>query len=318
MAAPERGRPGFSRRAQYGIFSGYVAAVLGALGGIVLLFVSISDAGAFASLHRAGVEAASPLGAAAAAMRSAAGRLFDAVAGYARAGSQNAALRREVQAARVQQVRLQGVVAENRRLKALLGVIDRGKRPVAAARLIGSTSASTRRLAILGAGSRHGVRPRMPVRSAVGLVGRVLEVGPSTARVLLVTDGENVVPVRRVRDGVAAFSQGRADGRLVLRLIDIGVNPLRRGDVFVTSGSGGVYPPNIPVAVVESLTPDGAVARIVSDPASAEFVIVEPVFQNLPAPHPGNPAPPPTSPAAPPSPVPASPSPARSDGPRAR
>ena len=278
MAPPERGRPGFSRRAHYGILSGYVAAVLGAISGLALLVVSIADPGSFAYLRRAAAEVVAPLGAAAAASRSLGYELVAAVGAYFRAGSQNAALRREVAMARVQQVRTQAVAAENRRLKALLGVIDRGRPPVAAARLIGSTSASTRRFAILGAGWRDGVRVRMPVRSDLGLVGRVLEVGRSTARVLLVTDSENVVPVRRARDGVAAFSQGRADGRLVLRLLDIGTNPLKRGDVFVTSGSGGIYPPNVPVGVVESLTPDGAIARIVSDPAAAEFVIVEPVF----------------------------------------
>jgi rod shape-determining protein MreC len=286
MPPPERGRPGFSRRAQYGIFSGYVVAVLGALGGLVLLAISVADPASFAFLRRGAAEVAAPVGAVGAASRGAGHGLFAEVAAYIRAGSQNAGLRREVEAARVQQVRMQGVLAENRRLKALLGVVDAGTRPVAATRLIGSTSASTRRFAILGAGARHGVRPRMPVRSAIGLVGRVLEVGPSTARVLLVTDSENVVPVRRASDGIAAFSQGRADGRLVLRLIDMGVNPLKRGDVFVTSGSGGIYPPNIPVAVVESLTPDGAVARIVSDPAAAEVVIVEPMYQDLRPPSP--------------------------------
>jgi rod shape-determining protein MreC len=284
MAPPERGRPGFSRRAQYSIFTGYVAAIVGALLGLVLLVVAVLDPGSFAFLRRGAAEAAAPAGAVGAASRSASQGLFGAIGDYVRAGSQNAALRREVEAARVQQVRMRAVAEENRRLKALLGVIDPAVRPVTAARLIGSSSASTRRFAVLGAGTRDRVAVRMPVRSAQGLIGRVLEVGPSTARVLLVTDSENIVPVRRASDGVAAFSQGRVDGRLVLRLINLGVNPLKKGDVFVTSGSGGLYRPGIPVARVESLTPDGAIARIVSDPAAAEFVLVEPVFQNLPEP----------------------------------
>ena len=144
----------------------------------------------------------------------------------------------------------------------------------------------------------------MPVRSALGLVGRVLEVGPNTARVLLVTDPENVVPVRRIGDGVVAFSQGRADGRLVLKLVNLGINPLKRGDVFVTSGSGGLYRPGIPVAIVESRTRDGAIARIFSDPAAAEFVQVDRVFQDLPDPAATQPASPGAIPVAAPSPGP--------------
>jgi rod shape-determining protein MreC len=69
-----------------------------------------------------------------------------------------------------------------------------------------------------------------------------------------------------------------------VKLINMGINPLKIGDVFVTSGSGGLYRPNIPVAVVETLTRDGAIARIVSDPAAADFVIVDPVFVPLPEP----------------------------------
>ena len=118
----------------------------------------------------------------------------------------------------------------------------------------------------------------MPVRTPLGLVGRVLEAGTHTSRIMLVTDPESVVPVKRARDGVAAFAQGHGDGTLQLRLINLGLNPLKLGDVFVTSGSGGLYRPNTAVGVVTKLTRDGAVARILSDPSTSEFVVVEPVF----------------------------------------
>ena len=284
MPPPSDRRPGFSRRAQYGIFTGYLAAVAGVLAGIALLAIAVLDPGSFAFLRGGATELVAPAGAAGSAARSGSRSAIARIGDYFDAANKNAAMRREVALARVQQVQMQALADENRRLKALLGVVESGERPVATARLVASTSASTRRFAVLGAGARQGVAARMPVRSATGLVGRVLEVGPNTARVLLVTDAENVVPVRRARDGVAAFSQGRADGRLVLRLINIGINPLKRGDVFVTSGSGGIYRPGVPVAQVETLTPDGAIARIVSDPAASEFVLVDRVFQELPDP----------------------------------
>ena len=291
MAPPSDRRPGFSRRAQYSIFTRYVAAVIGAVVGAVLLIVAMFEPGSFAFLRQGATEVAAPAGAVGAASR-AAGQSFTAGIGdYFDAANKNAAMRRELIAARAQQVRLQALAQENRRLKALLGVVDPAVPPVAVARIVGSTSASTRRFATLGAGTRQGVRMRMPVRSATGLIGRVLEVGPNTARVLLVTDAENVVPVRRASDGVAAFSQGRADGRLTLKLINMGINPLKRGDVFVTSGAGGLYRPGIPVAVVEGRTRDGAIARILGDPAAADFVLVDPVFQNLPDPAAGPAAP---------------------------
>jgi rod shape-determining protein MreC len=147
---------------------------------------------------------------------------------------------------------------------------------VANAWLVASTASSTRRYATISAGASSGVRPGMPVRTALGLVGRVLEVGRRTARVLLVTDGDSVVPVRRAKDGIPAFATGRPDGALQLRLISLGINPLKVGDAFVTSGAGGLYWPGTPIAVVTALTRDGAIARVLSDPAASEVVTVQP------------------------------------------
>lgn len=284
MPPPSSRRPGFSRKAQLGIFTGYVAAIAGALAGLVLIIIAVVDNGSFAFLRRGANEAVAPVGAAGSAARSGSRNVLQKIGDYFDAANKNAALRREVQIARVQQIRMRALAAENHRLKTLLGVIESSASPIATTRLVASSSASTRRFAVIGAGANQGVEVRMPVRTALGLVGRVLEVGPNTARVLLVTDAENVVPLRRASDGIPAFSEGRADGTLRLRLINVGVNPLRRGDVFVTSGSGGIYRPGIPVAQVQSLTPDGAIARILSDPAASEYVIIDRVFQELPDP----------------------------------
>lgn len=279
MARPVDRRPGFSRRAQYGIFTGYVVAVAGIVAGVALLIVSIANPGIFSTLRGAANELARPAGEAGAETRAAGQSVFAAVGAYFNAGRQNAALSREVAAARANAVTMRALENENRRLKALLGIVDPQARPVTAARLIGSTAASTRRFAVLSAGSAQGVRAGQPVRSAAGLIGRVIEAGPNTARVLLVTDPENVVPVRRARDGLPAFIEGKSDGRIAIRLINMGANPLKLGDVLVTSGSGGLYPPGIPVAVVTLLQRDGALGHLASDPADADYVVVLPVYQ---------------------------------------
>jgi rod shape-determining protein MreC len=279
MARSVDRRPGFSRRAQYGIFTGYVVAVAGVVAGAALLIVSIVNPGLFSFARGAASEVARPVGIAGAEGRAAGQSLFAAIGAYFNAGRQNAALSREVAAARANALTMRALEGENRRLKALLGVVDPQARPVAAARLIGSTATSTRRFAVLSVGSAQGVRAGQPVRAASGLIGRVVETGPNTARVLLVTDPENVVPVRRAGDGLPAFVEGTSDGRIAIRLINMGVNPLRLGDVFVTSGSGGLYPPGIPVAVVTQVHRDGASGHLASDPADADFVIVLPVFQ---------------------------------------
>ena len=121
----------------------------------------------------------------------------------------------------------------------------------------------------------------MPVRSPRGVVGRVLEVGSSTSRVLLLTDSQSVLPVRLAKEGtdVVAFAEGRGDSFLRIRLINLGINPLKPGDMFVTSGTGGYYRPGTAVAIVTEATGDGALARVVSDPAATDFLSVLPIWQ---------------------------------------
>lgn len=281
MAPPRDRRPGFSKRAQIGLFTSYVAAIGGALLGLVLLIVSLFNPAAFAFARSAATDIAAPAGHVSATSRTAGMSVLDVIAGYIDAGSKNARLQEQLRIARAELAEMEGVESENQRLKALLGVRETDGAPVTAARLIGSSPTSTRRFALIGAGARDGVRAGQPVRSATGLVGRVLEVGSRTARVLLITDGESVVPVRRIKGNVTGFAQGQADGTLIIRLIEMGINPLKAGDVLVTSGSGGLYRPNVPVAIVRNVTRDGAVARIISDPAASEFVVVEPIWQPI-------------------------------------
>jgi len=284
--APPQNRPGlsrtgFSKKAQFGLFTSYVAAISGAALGLVLLIVSLLNPTTFAFARNAAADAAEPAGQISATTRTGGKSVIDVISGYIEAGSKNARLREELAIARSRLVEAAAVESENRRLKALLGVRETDGKPVAAARLIGSTSASTRRFALISAGRRDGVREGQPVRSATGLVGRVLEAGNRTARVLLITDGASVVPVRRVKGDIAGFAQGQSDGTLVIRLIDLGINPLKKGDVLVTSGSGGLYRPNVPVATIANVTRDGGIARIISDPAASEFVVIEPIWQPI-------------------------------------
>jgi rod shape-determining protein MreC len=170
---------------------------------------------------------------------------------------------------------------ENARLKSLLRLEVGEDKPVVASRIVGATAASSRRYAYLGVGSSSGVKPGMPVRSPRGFIGRVLEVSPNTSRVLLLTDTESIVPVRRAKDDIVAFAEGRGDGRINIRLINLGINPLEVGDVFVTSGAGGFFRPGVAVAILSEVTDDGGIARIISDPAATDFVVVEPVYQPI-------------------------------------
>jgi rod shape-determining protein MreC len=278
MPPPVNRRTGSSRRAQYNTFTGYVAGTVGALVGLGLLVFHAGDSAVLARLRGLAADASVPAASVTARARDAGSHAYDVVSGFFVAGVENARLHREVALARVKLVQAAAIADENRRLRAELQLAQGNSRAVANAWLIASTASSTRRYATISAGSLDGVRSDMPVVSPLGLIGRVLETGHKSARVLLITDSESVVPVRRASDGLPAFASGRPDGLLQLRLLSLGINPLKPGDGFVTSGSGGLFWPGTPIAVVTALTHDGALARVLASPAASEFVTVQPVW----------------------------------------
>lgn len=277
MAPPANRRSGYSRRAQYGTFFGYIAGVLGALLGAGLLLISFINPDAFSGLRNTATQAVEPAGGTVARARSGTRSFLEVLEGYVFAGQRNARLRRELDEAKVKLAESEALAEENRKLREILKLSRRDPRPITVTRITNSTSSSSRRFATIGAGRVDGIKVGMPVRSDLGVIGRVLSVGRSSARVLLITDTQSLVPVKRAKDGVAAFAQGNGDGTLRLRLIDLGINPLKKGDVFVTSGSGGLYSEGRAIAVVTELLRDGAIARVLANPAATEFVLVDPV-----------------------------------------
>lgn len=281
MAPPSTRRPGFSRRAQYGLFLSYVLAVGGVLFAGLLLVIAIVDPSGFNALKGVALDATSPVSSAGRGASRFFGGIADSVGNYVQAGGQNAELKRRLQQSRRQLIKAQATELENKRLKALLGLTGETANPVAVTRIVGSSFASVRRLATLSAGASAGVRPGQPVRSADGLVGRVIETGRWASRILLVGDSASNVPVRLVRDGTAAIATGHGDGTIDLKTLEVGRNPFRRGDVLVTSGVGGVYPPDIPVAVVVSVQGERTVAKPLADPANVEYAMVLQVYQPL-------------------------------------
>ncbi len=275
MAPPRNRRPGFSRKAQYSLFVTYVLAIAGAIVAGILLLISIADPKGFAALRAGAAEVTAPVAGAFQAVRRSIAGMGENMSAYLDAASQNAALKKQVSANRTKLIEADALRAENLKLKALIGLQKANPgETVAIGDLISSTASSTRRLAILSVGSNQGVAVGFPIRAPKGLIGRVIETSPNTSKVLLISDAENVIPVLRMPDGLPALSSGMGDGTVAIRPVDLGVNNFRRGQIVTTSGSGGLYPPNIPVAVIVRRTSDGALARPLASPAGNNHVIV--------------------------------------------
>lgn len=274
MAPPRNRRPGFSRRAQYGLFVGYVVAIAGVVAGLALVIVARFDPQGFSMLRMGMTDVTMPF--------SSTGRLVvrsfasagSSISAYIDAGSQNRALREELARNRIALLKARIMARENQRLKRLVQLAEHRPETVAATRIVASSAMSLRRLATIDAGYLSGVRPGQPVTSAEGLIGRVTAVGRISAQVTLLVDGGNTVPVRLARTGAPALVIGTGGPRLDLRALAAGASPFRRGDVLVTSGTGGVFPPNIPVALVDRVNGDRAEGVPIADPAQIDFALV--------------------------------------------
>ncbi|WP_257541542.1 rod shape-determining protein MreC [Sphingobium sp. CFD-1] len=281
MARPPSRRPGHNRKAQYSLFASYVVAVTGAVVGLLLVVVAIFDPTGFAAIRTGTAELTRPMSTGLRHMVSGAASLDEVLAAYWRAGTQNVALRRQVEADRNLIIEAKAVAQENTRLKKLLKLVDEDGSELLAARLISSSSSSTRRFARLNAGSWQGLKTGMPVRAPEGLIGRVHITTPNTAEVLLLTDSSNIVPVRRANDNIPAISTGLGDGTLEIRALSAGRNPFKPGDLLVTSGIGGIYQPNIPVAVVVRVQGEIGYGVPLANPSRVDAVVVERAFEQV-------------------------------------
>jgi rod shape-determining protein MreC len=272
-------RPGWSRRAQYGLFFSFIAVVGGLVIGVFLLILSLVAPRTFDGVRGAALDITGPVSGAMHQVTATAEGLVSGAGNYWDAAHQNARLKTERRSMLNRMVEAKAIYRENRQLKAALQLRERSRQVIATGRIVGSSLSSPRRFAVLSAGRGDGVGIGMPVRSPEGLIGRVVDAGNFASRVLLVSDRSNIVPARLLRGDLPVISQGRGDGTVDVRPLEVGRNPFKRGDILVTSGTGGLYPPLVPVARIVRLDDDGAIAIPLADPSSTSFAIVEPAYE---------------------------------------
>jgi rod shape-determining protein MreC len=181
-----------------------------------------------------------------------------------RAGSlaqENAALQERINLLNAQRQETLSLLRENEELRRLLELRDRLGFETVGAQVIGESVGNFEWSVYIDRGSVDGVASDMPVIAAEGLVGRVVEVYPSTSKVLLIIDPDSGVSARLARTGERGLILGQREEALRMSLIDPEAD-IRPGETVETSGyqldSGqeGLYPSAIPIGVVERVQPD--------------------------------------------------------------
>jgi rod shape-determining protein MreC len=162
------------------------------------------------------------------------------------------------------------LAAENEHLRQLLAMRDRVPRELTAAEILSAPRDPFTRRVVVDKGSQHGVRAGAAVVDRVGVVGQVTRVFPWLSEVTLITDKEQAVPIQVLRSGLRGVTFGIGDdSTLELRFMPVNAD-IQNGDVLVTSGIDGTYPPGLPVAVVSKIERNSAYAfaRITCAPAA--------------------------------------------------
>jgi rod shape-determining protein MreC len=115
---------------------------------------------------------------------------------------------------------------------------------------------SLRQRVLIDRGTVNGVAGGQAVLDDQGVVGQTMHVGPWSAQVILITDPEHALPVSIARTGLRTIAVGAGDSTsLAMPYLPANAD-VRVGDVIVTSGLGGVFPPGYPVARVTEVHKD--------------------------------------------------------------
>ncbi len=173
--------------------------------------------------------------------------------------SENEGLQRQrIELAQVSSLAAQ-LAAENAQLRRLMGVFDRvvAQPAIVVEVLYEPANAFNRRL-VFNKGSKDGIAPGMPVIDEGGVVGQVIRVTPMSSEAAVLTDEVVSIPVQLLRNGLRLIAFGSSTpGKVEVRYFAADAD-IQKGDLMVTSGVGGVFPPGLPVARIDDVQRNSA------------------------------------------------------------
>jgi len=154
----------------------------------------------------------------------------------------------------------EGLEAENSQLRQMFAASKHVAERSMVAKLLAVNPDPTTRTIVIDKGRKEGAFQGQPVIDAHGVIGQITEANLFDSRVTLITDSSHDIPVQVVRNGLRTILKGSSGNNELVAPFLTRAADIRKGDVLVTSGLGGRFPPNYPVAKVE---------RVVADPNEA-------------------------------------------------
>lgn len=224
------------------------------------------DSGALGALGRAAHTVVAPVEKAVDAVADPVGDWFDGLTDGTSIKRANRQLEQRVAELEDQQRRAEAALRENEVLRRELELPVLSDVERVTARVVNRSAGNFEWTLTIDRGSERGIAPDMPVMSADGLVGKVLESWNGGAKVRLLVDSDSAVGIRVLPPNVPGIAQGRAGSDLLRVEVDADT-PIAVGDDVQTSGlDNSVFPEGISVGEVVRVDPQpaglGAIVRV--------------------------------------------------------
>ena len=168
---------------------------------------------------------------------------------------QNDDLKLQIARLRLEQAALSEDAMQGHRLQALLDFKQHYITSTVAAQVIGTSGSDLSHVIYIDKGAADGLKPDMAVITPDGIVGKLRDVFPHTAQVLLISDQTSGAGVLLATTRIRAILHGSSTGRVQISNLtpDDRIKP---GETVLTSGGDQIYPRGLPVGTIESIAPD--------------------------------------------------------------
>lgn len=169
----------------------------------------------------------------------------------------------------------QALKAENESLRKLSGYKPVEQVEYVTAQVIAQSPDAYSGTLMINAGSDQGLHSLQPVIDAVGLVGRLVDVGETQARVLLISDASSRVPVITASTRQHAILAGTGEELMRLTFVGGDAKTIQLGETIMTTSEGGLIPESVMVGTVTKRNSNGTLLVKPMRPlAQSEYVRV--------------------------------------------
>ncbi len=168
--------------------------------------------------------------------------------------AENRELKDKIEKMELKEVRLSEDAAQAHRLQSLLAFKEQFIEKTVAAQVIGSGGSDLSRIIYIDKGKNDGIKPDLAVITTGGIVGKVLQVYPTTSQVLMINDQSSGVGAMLEKSRLQGVVRGTPNGELILERV-MSDEQVTVGETVLSSGGDQIFPKALPLGTVSKVSP---------------------------------------------------------------